>query len=58
VIIRKLQYYHEGKSAKHLTDIQAMLRQSGGEIDYGFLTRELEQRGLLALLPELPDGPR
>lgn len=55
VIIRKLQYYHEGGSQKHLTDIQAMLRVSGKDIDEAFLARELEQRGLSDLLPPTPE---
>jgi len=54
VIIRKLQYNREGGAEKHLTDIQAMLRVSGRDIDAGFLERELEQRGLANLLPEIP----
>ena len=33
VIIKKLEYFREGGSSKHLDDIRHMLRQSGGIID-------------------------
>jgi len=33
VIVRKLEYYREGGSEKHLRDIRAMLAVSGGQID-------------------------
>ncbi len=54
VIIRKLQYFREGGSPKHLIDIQAMQRISGSDIDEEFLARELRQRGLIDLLPKIP----
>lgn len=50
VIIRKLEFYREGNSDKHLRDVASMLRQSGEQVDQMFLDRELEQRGLLELL--------
>lgn len=38
VIIRKLEYYREGRSEKHLHDIRGMLEVSGDLIDYGLLS--------------------
>ena len=35
VIVRKLEYFREGGSEKHLRDIRAMLAISGAEIDKG-----------------------
>jgi hypothetical protein len=40
VIIRKLEYYREGGSEKHMKDIEAMLELSSDQIDF----QELEQR--------------
>lgn len=33
VIIRKLEYYREGQSAKHLEDIRNMIQVSGSDVD-------------------------
>lgn len=46
VILRKLQYYREGKAEKHLRDIGAMLAVSGDEIDRDDLDRRAELLGL------------
>lgn len=40
VVLRKLQYFRDGGSEKHLRDIRAMLRQLGSEIDHSFLEAE------------------
>jgi hypothetical protein len=48
VIVRKLEYYREGKSEKHLRDIRAMLEVSAGTIDHAQLARFVEERGLAA----------
>lgn len=45
VILRKLEFFREGGSEKHLRDIRAMLA-AGIELDRGFLDRELRARGL------------
>jgi len=37
VILGKLQYYKEGKSEKHLTDIRGILRVSADQIDRAYL---------------------
>lgn len=39
VILKKLQYYREGASDKHLRDIGSMLKVSGGEMDFAYLER-------------------
>jgi len=46
VILRKLQYFREGKSEKHLTDIRGMLEISAREIDFDFLEEKIAAYGL------------
>jgi hypothetical protein len=46
VILRKLEYFREGGSPKHPSDIAAMLRISGGQIDRAFIRDQAAQRGL------------
>ena len=46
VIVRKLEYYREGGSDKHLRDIRGMLAVSGDEIDRPLLTRAVSALGL------------
>ena len=46
VIVRKLEYYREGGSEKHLHDIRGMLRNSGSAIDVDEIQRLVEQRDL------------
>lgn len=48
VITRKLEYYREGGSEKHLDDIAGMLRVSGDAIDRAKVTRLVAERGLTA----------
>ncbi len=38
VIIKKMEFYREGGSDKHLRDITGILKVSGGEIDEGYIT--------------------
>lgn len=47
VIIRKLEYYREGGSAKHLRDIRGMLATSAESIDEARLDQLVHDRGLL-----------
>jgi hypothetical protein len=47
VIIRKLEFYREGGSEKHLEDIGNMLSVSSRELNTDFLIPELETRGLI-----------
>ena len=46
VILRKLEYYREGRSEKHLRDISGMLAVSGREIDMDFLEKTVKQMNL------------
>ena len=46
VILRKLEYFREGKSEKHLRDIRGMLEVSAGQIDQAFLDAWITRMGL------------
>jgi hypothetical protein len=46
VIVRKLEYYREGGSEKHLRDIRAMLAISGEQLDRAALTDWIQRRGV------------
>ncbi len=46
VIIRKLEFYREGGSDKHLRDIRLMLKLSGPQIDQPRLAQLIAERGL------------
>jgi hypothetical protein len=46
VIVRKLEYFREGGSEKHLRDIRAMLAVSAEQIDHAVLKELVQQRGL------------
>jgi len=46
VIVRKLEFYREGGSEKHLRDIRSMLDASPDAIDRGELERMIAERGL------------
>ena len=46
VIVRKLEYYREGRSEKHLRDIRAMLAVSGEQLDRAALGEWIQRRGL------------
>ncbi len=46
VIVRKLEYFREGGSTKHLTDIRAMLEVSGDAIDRTALAEWIARLGL------------
>jgi hypothetical protein len=48
VILRKLEYFREGGSTKHLTDIRAMLDVSGDAIDRTVLGEWIARLGLQA----------
>lgn len=47
VILRKLEYYREGQSEKHVLDIRGMLDVSGDSLDQVFLQQQIEQMNLL-----------
>jgi len=46
VIIRKLEYYQEGGSEKHLDDIRGMLEISGEQIDRRIVNDWVDEKGL------------
>jgi hypothetical protein len=46
VILRKLEYYKEGLSDKHLRDISSMLEISSGKIDLDKLHEKVREYGL------------
>jgi hypothetical protein len=46
VILRKLQYYREGGSEKHLKDIGGMLALSSGQIDFQLMEEMVQFYGL------------
>jgi hypothetical protein len=46
VIIKKLEYFKEGKSQKHLNDIDAILSNSGESINFEFLRGKIVELGL------------
>jgi len=46
VIIKKMEYYREGGSDKHLRDIAGMLTVSGGEIDEAYIVEWADRLGL------------
>jgi hypothetical protein len=59
VIVRKLEYYREGGSEKHLRDIRSMLAISGDQLDRSALSGRVQQRGLQAewqLVSKSPGG--
>jgi len=46
VILRKLEYYREGESEKHLRDISSILAFSSNEIDFKMLEAQIYKRTL------------
>ena len=48
LITRKLEYYREGGSDKHLQDIKKMLPQVQASLDIKYLEKELNQRQLIS----------
>ncbi len=53
VIIRKMQYFRDGGSQKHVQDIQSMLAVQGGAINMQFLLHELKEKNLEVLFNEI-----
>ena len=46
VIVRKLEYYREGGSEKHIRDIRSMLAVSGDQIDRSELNEWIQRQGV------------
>jgi len=49
VIVKKLEYYHEGGSEKHLRDISGVLRISGEQIDCAYIEEWSDRLGLKSI---------
>lgn len=47
VILKKLAYYNEGSSQKHIEDIKGMLKVSGDQISTSFIEKWVQKLGLL-----------
>jgi hypothetical protein len=58
VIVRKLEYYSQMGSSRHLRDIRAMMRISGDLIDETAVRRFVEDRGLHAAWQEARSAGR
>ena len=54
VIVRKLEYFREGGSEKHLRDIAAMLRHLGERIDRERLDSVVAELGLMQQWNRVP----
>ncbi len=50
VIIKKLDYYFEGKSEKHIEDIKGILKIYSGEIDFEYINKWVKDRGTLEIV--------
>jgi len=48
VIVRKLEYYREGRAEKHLRDIRAILAVSGENLDRASMLEWIQRRNLEA----------
>ncbi len=46
IIVKKMDFYREGGSEKHLRDITGVLKTLGSEIDREFIAREANRMGL------------
>ena len=56
VIIKKLEFYKEGKAQKHIIDIKGILANSKDLIDFDFLNKSIAERGLNDYWSNLTDG--
>lgn len=57
VILRKLLFFREGGSSKHVRDVRALLAAQGGKLDFGTLERLAAERGVGSLLDEIRATP-
>jgi hypothetical protein len=46
VIVRKMEYYKEGESSKHLRDIAGVLKVQGDKLDRGYIAHWASQQGV------------
>lgn len=47
VIVRKLEFFREGGSAKHLEDIRGIVRQQGEKLDRALIEAKVAEHGLV-----------
>jgi hypothetical protein len=47
VIVRKLEFFREGGSAKHLEDIRGIMRQQGEKLDRALIEAKVAEHGLV-----------
>lgn len=57
VILRKLLFFREGGSSKHVRDIRALLAAQGEKLDFAILERLASERGVADLLEEVRTKP-
>lgn len=57
VILRKLLFFREGGSSKHVRDVRALLAAQGEKLDLATLERLSEERGVSELLTEIRTTP-
>lgn len=55
VIIKKMEYYKEGGSEKHLRDITGILKVSGDDVDYAYISEWAERLGLTEIWKAIND---
>ena len=55
VIIKKMEFYHEGGSEKHLRDITGVLKISGGRVDRDYVREWAAKLGLLDIWQAILD---
>jgi len=53
VIIKKMQYYQEGRSEKHIRDIQGILKISFDMIDMDYISKWAAQLDLVAVWSDI-----
>jgi len=58
VILRKLEYYREGGSEKHLSDIQKMLAVEGEKVDLDWIESKAAEFGLEGAWKRIRPNPR
>ena len=56
VILKKLEYFREGGSEKHLRDITGVLKIMGTELDHQYLTVWAQRMGVSALWSEVNEA--
>jgi hypothetical protein len=47
VIVRKLEFFREGGSAKHIEDIRGIVRQQGDKLDRQLIEKKVAEHGLV-----------